>query len=454
MTTAQKRVLVVDDDRLMREMLADALRMDGVEVRTAASGAEALGILAAEAIDVVIADLVMPGMGGLDVLERLTRRRPHPAVIIVTGYGTVESAVRSLRLGAADYLQKPVNPEALQRAVLRAFESMRLLNADHEIRRHVDLYEGCRRLLFAVERGTLFEQALATLLAATEGTSGLALLWEWGKREVEIAAKQGLSEEHALDLGRRIEELVVQGGPEGPSVASLDDEALLLVPLSRDEAASAVLAVAKPGEAGFRPRDLRNAAFLADHLSYALPAALRAADAHDQAFIDQLTGLYNARYFDVVLNRELTRAQVDGAHGRTFSVLMLDIDQLKATNDRFGPAVGSKVLVEVGRVLRRCVREVDPVFRYGGDEYTLMLRGADAQGALHVAERIRRSIEAHPFLAREGLELRLTASIGVASFPEHAATKERLVDLADAALLRAKRGMRNSVVVAQPAAVP
>src|SRR5207245_688821 len=168
------------------------------------------------------------------------------------------------------------------------------------------------------------------------------------------------------------------------------------------------------------------ASYLGEHLCFALHHLLRATGPQELSFLDELTGLYNSRYFDVVVGRELAIAEASGSAARSFSVLALDIDDLRSVNDRLGHLTGSKVLVEIGRVLRRCVREVDPVFRYGGDEFTILLRGADAQGAAVVAERIRRSIEAHPFLAREGLELRLTACIGVASFPEHAGTKEQL----------------------------
>ena len=106
----------------------------------------------------------------------------------------------------------------------------------------------------------------------------------------------------------------------------------------------------------------------------------------------------------------------------------------------------------MGRVLRRCVREVDPVFRQGGDDFAVLLRGADTTGALHVAERIRRSVETHPFQSREGLDLRLTISASVVTYPDHATSKERLVDLAEGTLHLGKRGGRNAVHLAEGAA--
>jgi len=117
-------------------------------------------------------------------------------------------------------------------------------------------------------------------------------------------------------------------------------------------------------------------------------------------------------------------------------------------NDEHGHLSGSQLLVEVGRVLRSCVRDEDVIARFGGDEYVVVLVGIDAGGGLKVAERIRRAIEDHRFLSREGGRVRVTASIGLASHPEHAATKSELIDMADRAMYRGKRTSRNVVNIA------
>jgi len=129
-------------------------------------------------------------------------------------------------------------------------------------------------------------------------------------------------------------------------------------------------------------------------------------------------------------------------------VLFLDLDRFKAVNDQYGHLIGSKLLVEVGRVLKGSVRDEDVVARYGGDEYVAVLLGIDSGGALKVAERIRRSIEDHVFLSREGARLRVTASIGLASCPEHTSKKAEVLDLADRAMYRGKRSTRNVVYIA------
>ena len=129
-------------------------------------------------------------------------------------------------------------------------------------------------------------------------------------------------------------------------------------------------------------------------------------------------------------------------------MLFLDLDHFKNVNDTHGHLSGSRLLVEVGRVLRSCVRDEDVVVRYGGDEYVVLLVGIDSGGGLKVAERIRRALEDHRFLSREGSRVRVTASIGLASFPEHAGGQAEILDLADRAMYRGKRTTRNVVYLA------
>ena len=113
-----------------------------------------------------------------------------------------------------------------------------------------------------------------------------------------------------------------------------------------------------------------------------------------------------------------------------------------------GQSLSDGLLVEVARILKGCVRDNDVTVRYGGDEYVVLLRGTDSGGALKVAERIRRTMETHQFLAREGYGLRVTTCIGVASFPEHATEQNTLLDFADRAMYRGKKSTRNVIYIA------
>ncbi len=162
-------------------------------------------------------------------------------------------------------------------------------------------------------------------------------------------------------------------------------------------------------------------------------------------FTDDLTGLYNQRYLEVILDRELSLAKRNDVN---FSVLFLDMDHFKAVNDTHGHLIGSRLLYEVGQEIKRTLRESDICFRYGGDEFLIILAHTNLPDAVVVAERIRLQVEKKRFLAREGLDIRLTASIGVASVPDHATTKVQILKAADEALYGVKKAVRNKVIAA------
>jgi diguanylate cyclase (GGDEF)-like protein len=123
----------------------------------------------------------------------------------------------------------------------------------------------------------------------------------------------------------------------------------------------------------------------------------------------------------------------------------MDIDYFKTINDNFGHLVGSKLLVEIGQILIKSLRSIDIVARYGGDEFVVVLPQTPPSAAVQIAERIRRSVEKNVFLKREGYSLRLTASFGIASYPESAKSKEDLLRLADEAMYHVKYRTRNGV---------
>lgn len=162
-------------------------------------------------------------------------------------------------------------------------------------------------------------------------------------------------------------------------------------------------------------------------------------------YTDDLTGLYNQRYLELILDRELSLAKRNKTH---FSVLFLDLDHFKQVNDAHGHLIGSRLLFEVGQEIKKTLRESDVTFRYGGDEFVMVLSMTGVDDAIMVAERIRQQIEKKRFLAREGLEIRLTASIGVASVPDHAISKSQILQAADAALYGVKKAVRNKVIAA------
>jgi diguanylate cyclase (GGDEF)-like protein len=182
--------------------------------------------------------------------------------------------------------------------------------------------------------------------------------------------------------------------------------------------------------------------FLLDQSFLAFENAARYASARNLLYIDELTGLFNYRYLDIALERELKRAERYDSH---VGLLFIDLDLFKGVNDTHGHLVGSRVLGEVGSLLRRSVRDVDLVIRYGGDEYTIILVETDPESTALVAERIRATVEAYRFIESDGLDIRLTVCIGFACFPDDTRSKMELLEVADKAMYRGKFSGRNRV---------
>jgi diguanylate cyclase (GGDEF)-like protein len=184
-------------------------------------------------------------------------------------------------------------------------------------------------------------------------------------------------------------------------------------------------------------------ASFAQHTSGALDAAQNYRRMSELVYIDEVTGLFNARYLPLVLE---ARHKVYEKESAPFVVLFIDLDQFKKVNDTFGHLVGSDVLVKAGHVIRRSVRYDDAVFRYGGDEFVVILANSDLTGGVGAAERIRRNLESHMFDSH-GVRVAVTATIGVACFPQHVSDINSIVDSADRAMYEGKRTSRNVVLV-------
>ncbi|PWT81599.1 MAG: hypothetical protein C5B57_10140 [Blastocatellia bacterium] len=225
--------------------------------------------------------------------------------------------------------------------------------------------------------------------------------------------------------------------------------AVLALPLiSRGSRVGALVALdRRPSarEPKLAPGLLRGVMMLLEPAAAALDAALQLKRAEALSVTDDLTHLYNSRYLNQVLRREAKRAV---RSGRPLSLLFLDLDGFKSINDSHGHLCGSRALVEAADVIRDSARETDIVARFGGDEFALILPDTGREGAFAVGERVRQRIFAHSFLAADGLDIHLTASVGVATLPDVASSPDSLMQAADVAMYRVKQSGKNGIQAA------
>jgi diguanylate cyclase (GGDEF)-like protein len=219
---------------------------------------------------------------------------------------------------------------------------------------------------------------------------------------------------------------------------------LLCHPLERRGERMGVFEAINKTAGAFTEDDQRFVRWMMDPLTVAVRAINILEDAERLTITDDLTGLYNYRYLMRFLQSEVQRCL---RYKKKISLLFIDIDGFKQINDSFGHLVGSRALAEMGQVIRRILRQTDVVARYGGDEFVIVLPETPLNGAMVIAERLRKNVEDYEFPA-QNVKMRLTVSLGVANCPQHTLTAEGLIKKADAAMYRAKELSKNSIKVA------
>jgi len=165
----------------------------------------------------------------------------------------------------------------------------------------------------------------------------------------------------------------------------------------------------------------------------------------DLAMRDDLTKAFNRRFFDTYLEEEIERSR---RYGSLFSIIFLDLDDLKMVNNFYGHLTGSRTLQEVAKRILAAVRAIDKVVRFGGDEFCIVLPETDQEQALAVANRVRKALTATVFMIDGNVEISITASFGIATYPTHGLSKDDLIRQADAAMYRVKSTTKNAVGLA------
>lgn len=450
--------LLASDDERAAEALARLLRALGWAPFRAGSDEAALRAVEKCQPTVVIARV---DKRELPLAERLRALYPLLPLIAVLPSPSLDQVAMAYEAGASVCVPEPITESLLQDALRRADRQARKVAEEHSASLH--LLDSARALNASLLFSDIYPLTLDTLIRETKSNAAIGLFADPERGELGLRAMRGLTNETAERLARLITPML--NGRLSTTTLPVDDTAdpdlwvdlsdalkeeievpprLLLVPIPRASRgleatgprnAGAVLLLRHTPPVPFTQDVRESAAVLAIQAGIAFQNGALYAAAEERAYLDPLTGLYNTRYLYTTMEQEITRST---RYGHELSVLFLDLDLFKEVNDRHNHLIGSAVLVETAHLIERKIRQVDCAVRYGGDEFTIVLVETTHPGALHVAERIRESVAEHVFQEAAGLSIRLTCTIGVASFPTHGKQARDLIEAADLAMYRAK----------------
>jgi two-component system cell cycle response regulator len=451
------RVLVVDDLVPNVKLLSAKLQAEYFDVITASSGPEALEKVAESPPDLILLDVMMPGMDGFEVSRRLKSdpKTTHIPIVMITALSDSENRVRGLEAGADDFLTKPVNDLALF-ARVRSLVRLKLTSDQWRLRERtshqfamleedrpiIDEPADHARVMLVEDGRSVVERVVSTLgtdnddvvvksntadaMVGIDDLPGYDLIIV----SLLLAEEDGLrlcSHLRSRESTRQIPILLLADEQEMARVAKgleLGANDYILRPIDRNE----LLARARS-----QVRQKRYQDRLIANYSASLSMALT----------DALTGLFNRRYVMGHLERLLTKS---GEQKKTFAVLMLDIDHFKHVNDTYGHAAGDEVLREFAHRLSRHMRNFDLVARIGGEEFLAILPDIDLPMAKMVAERLCAVIADEAMVCTpDGAALKITASIGITLASGGNEAVDAVLKRADTALYRAKNSGRNRV---------
>jgi diguanylate cyclase (GGDEF)-like protein len=328
------------------------------------------------------------------------------------------------------------------------YDVARAINFVNDLKKTLLLILDKSRLAVGAERGSIMLLNKETNELEVNVVRGIDAAIEKRINDGDLACmKIKLGEGIAGRVAETLEHMVVTDTRNDGRFKQADGstvESLICLPLVADGACIGVLNISNTTAGGsFTDDEIELLLTLAGQISI----TINNAKLYHLAITDGLTQLYINRYFRLKLHDEMIRSR---RYNHPVSLIMADIDDFKLVNDTMGHRQGDMVLAGVARILKRAVRETDLVCRYGGEEFAIVLPETSAANAGVAAENLRRLIEEAKLPALHGKPLRVTISVGVASFPADATTEDELVQAADNALYAAKAGGRNRVRFFEP----
>ena len=447
------RILVVDDIEANVRLLEAKLSAEYYQVSTASDGPTALAMAANDLPDIILLDVMMPGMDGFTVCKRL-KEDPitrHIPVVLVTALDGRADRIQGLEAGASDFLTKPID-DVMLFARVRSLTRLKLVI--DELRQR----EASGRRMGVI----------AGAASRLDGLGGRVLIVDDNERQAQRIAAE-LSIEHRpvvesdpekarISAGGPVDLVIINAAAKGfdglrfaaslrssertrhlPVLAMVDpDERQRMVKALEIGVNDILPRPIDPQELSARVKTQIQRKRYTDYLRNNLDHSL------ELAVTDQLTGLHNRRYMTGQLDSLVQRSVLGGD---PVAALLIDIDHFKKINDTFGHDVGDEVLREFALRLASNVRAIDLPCRYGGEEFTVIMPDTQLEDAMRIAERIRMHVSGSPFRVAQGKELlTVTISIGVSATLGENDTPEALLKRADEGVYEAKASGRNAVV--------
>ncbi len=457
----RKSILIVDDEPLNRKLLSGMLEAENYHLITAEDGESALGIINQQLPDIILLDIMMPGMDGYEITRKL-KSCPDTCsipIILITALSAYDDKIKGLEAGADEFLNKPVQTEEL---ITRVQSLLRMKEYHERLTNKVLTEENFTRqpqlktpsadqqeqqVVLVVEDNPKYRRLVQLhlqgepyrLLMASNGKEALALIEHEAIDclliDIMLPDMDGFSICEKLQNNEAYPHIQTVG------ITSTEDLSLkikgietgfddyLIKPVNFTELKVRIKAL------------LRKKAYL-DQLQDKYQAVFQ------QAISDQLTGLYNNSYFKHFLGIDIQKAD---RQEYPISLIMADVDNFKLVNDLHGHITGDLVLKEIAATLKKSIRITDVAARYGGEEFALILPYTDPDSAMVLADRILEAVRAYPFAAdavEQGLPI--TLSLGIATYPYHASSATELLERADQLLYQSKKKGKNCWTIFQP----
>jgi diguanylate cyclase (GGDEF)-like protein/PAS domain S-box-containing protein len=444
-----QKLLIVDDEPLMRSGLRHHLELEGRTVFECGTGAEAIALIKSIDIELVLLDINLPDISGLDILEWIRSNRKATSVILVSGDDCIDSAIKALRHGAAEFVRKPYDIDDIRHKVTTVLHNRQLernsvlmaARLEQSERLHRFMVESSPDIIYTLDRNgcfTFVNGRIESLLGWTRdeliGSPYFTIVHD-EDREQAIFAFNEKRTDHRATTNLEIRLKCKKGSDhrffeDRQVVTMLSAVGMYETKAASDNAAQTRRYLGTYGVA----RDITERKLAEETISF-------------QALHDHLTHLPNRRLFRDRLELAIVQSKRSGAG---LAVMFIDMDRFKLVNDTHGHAEGDELIRNVANRLRSCIRAGDTLARQGGDEFIALITDLrDESDATIIAEKIIDDFKI-PYKV-VGNEFRATASVGIAIYPRDGESAETLIRNADISMYKAKGKGKNCFQVYSPA---